>query len=107
MEAQEIFGGSGQLSAKVLDAVPPARPVELGVVGGGASLADRFEARLETSRNDGGVLLGGTRKTLLLGELRHLIGLGGAGYVEQPRGLLGTDGARPARPEGRPPRLPP
>src|SRR5258708_27724175 len=101
MQAHEIFGGRGQLSAKVLDAVPPARPVELGVVGGGTSLADRFEARLETSRKDGGVPLPGTRKTLLLGELRHLIGLGGAGYVEQPRGLLRTDRAARGRPDVR------
>src|SRR5258708_3402841 len=65
----------------------------------------RFAPSLEPSRKDGGVLLSGTRKTLLLGELRHLIGLGGAGYVEQPRGLLGTYGAGRARPEVRQPRL--
>ncbi len=101
LQAHEVLAGRSDLPAKVLDAVAPACPVELRVVGGRAAFADRFQARLEVSREDRGLLLGCGSETLMFGKLRELVRLGRAGRFQLSRRLLGTHGAGRARPHVR------
>ena len=70
MQPQHVIPHGRQLPANVVEAIPPASPVELGVMSGRSTFTDRFETRLEHLGEPGSVLVSRVRDTL---EVRHLL----------------------------------